>query len=219
MTEPFSIFGPVQGTLAVEKAILDLAQTWLSIYLNAAATKAGFTAGSIAYPQSYQRSFDFDNFDEALLPTFVIVCPGTVHEFERGEAGEIGAWFGIEAAILIADQTEALTRRVASIYASAIALMLEQRGSLGGLSDQTLSQKIFTHLPVKENRTLVLGQVNSETFVNSIMDKEAGPPIGAFPGQFEETPYESPAHPWPDWTEINKAVIDVDAESSSEPLD
>jgi hypothetical protein len=218
MTTSFNIFGPVVTTHTVEKGVIEVAKAWLPTYINVVANSLGINAGSIAYPNDFKTSYDFDNYDETNTPVFVVVCEGTTGELVRGDGGEIGAWFGFQAGVLVADQTEESTRQVASVYASAIAMLLEQRGSLGGLSDETIALKIDTRLPVKENRTLALGQTNAETFVSRIMDADAGAPSGADPSGFipglpEDGAFLDPTTPYPDWQTAETVQVTVTNES------
>lgn len=216
MTNAFGVFGPIVASPTVEEAITNLAKEWLPTYINAVlesnpviVENESRGVGELQYPLSFQNSYDFDNYLEYLLPSFIVVCSGTPKGFERAEGGEIGAWFDFEAAMLVEDQKEDSARKVAGVYASAIALMLEQRGSLGGLSADTLTHRLEIKLPVKGARTLALGHVIGETFVNNIMNKYAGPPIGSFPGEFAETPYEEPTDAYPEFEPVETVEVDV----------
>lgn len=216
MPEPFEIFGPVVAPPKVERAIESVAREWLPTYVSVVRQSEGLDlAEPFKLPQSYQNSFDFKNYLEWPLPAFIVVCSGTPKGYERGEGGEIGAAFAFEAAVLLEDTKEESARKSAGMYATAIALMLEQRGSLNKLSADTLTTKIETKLPVPQTRTLVLGHVTGETFVNNMMNKYFGPPIGTFPGEIPGTPFEEPTTPYPPL----EPVETVDSEVIGLPLE
>src|SRR5208282_6752955 len=94
------VFGPVFTTDAVEKSILALAEEWFPTYVNVISEEMGLGAGKVLYPKAYQKSYDLDNYPEGNFPVFVVVCDGTLGDFEREAGGEIGAWFGYEISVL-----------------------------------------------------------------------------------------------------------------------
>lgn len=206
----FTQFGPVVAPPQVERAIEAVAKEWLPTYVNVVRSSEGLNLTEpFKYPQSWQNSFDFKNYAEWNLPSFICVCSGTPKGYERGEGGEIGAWFAWECAVLLEDTKEQSARRVAGMYATAIALMLEQRGSLNKLASDTLTHKIETKLPVAQTRSLVLGHVTGESFINNIMNKYDGPPIGTFPGEIPGTPFEEPTEPYPPLVEVETVDTEV----------
>jgi hypothetical protein len=216
MAANWKVFGPIVPTHLVEDSILALAEEWLSTYVNAVADTMGMAPGSIQYPASYQRSFDFENRSTLPLPTFVVVC-SQVSGFERGAPeGEVGGWFDFEAGVAVDDQTEASARKISSVFAVALAVMLEQRRGLKGRSDDTIVQRMGVRFPAKDVRTVTLGYVKAQTFVNNIWQRNAMVPVA--PGEFVEVPQqEGPATPWPERPTAQTVTVDVDAVQTVTP--
>ena len=213
-TPNWAIFGPVKTTRHVENAVVALAEEWLPTYVNVVANSLGIAPGTIKYPQSVQRSYDFDNYRTQPLPAFVVVC-STTESLERSSPkGEVGAWFDFEAGVLVDDQNETSARDVASIHASAVALMLEQWGALGELqADNTLVTQLDVALPNKEVRSLALGRVKAHTFVNSIFEKYG---LDSAARSTLVPQGEGPATPWPEWPTVETADLTVTAVSEIE---
>lgn len=210
MPASWQVFGPIVSTHTVEDSIVALAEEWLATYVNAVADAMGMTPGSIKYPASYQRSFDFENRSTLPLPAFAVVC-SQVSDFERGmPEGEVGGWFDFEAGVAVEDQSEASTRKISSVFAAALATMLEQHRGLKGRSDDTIVQRTGVRLPAKDVRTVALGYVKAQTFVNTIWQRNAMVP--AAPGEFVEAPQqEGPVTPWPERPTAQTVTVDVDA--------
>lgn len=209
----WDIFGPAVSTHLVENSIVTLAEEWLSTYVNVVADKMEITPGSIKYPASFQRSFDFENRSAQPLPTLVVVC-SQISDFERGAPeGEVGGWFDFEVGVAAEDQSEASARKIGSVFALALAIMLEQHRGLNRRSDDTVVLRMGVRLAAEDIRTVTLGYASARTFVNNIWQRDAMLP--AVPGEFVEVPQgEGPATPWPERPTVQKATVTVEVKDS-----
>jgi hypothetical protein len=188
-----SLIGAIISTPDVEDAITSTLSLWIDEYLGEVEDQHDQARGTISRPRSYNATYDFENWPESQLPSVAVVCPGTVGALERAGLGAVNAWFEATLSVIVTGQDEADARRVAGLYQSAIATLLEQQGSLRASSDTPFAQNTLvmsteTRLPDVENRTLAVGSVTVRSMVNGIFDRLAGPvgpppsePVGQWP--------------------------------------
>lgn len=206
MSTSWDIFGPIVSLPMVEQAVIDLAQTWLPTYIEAVGAAMGAPAGSIQKPKSWQTSYDFDNRATLPTPAFVVVCDRLMSVEHEGDGG-FGGWVRVEAGVLANDTTEASARKVAGLYQMALAMMLEQRPSLNGISSATEVTGLSITLPDTDTRTQALGQVTAQTFIVPMFDSLAGPQIPSdtvppIPGPPDGGPYPDPTTQYPDELQV-----------------
>jgi hypothetical protein len=191
----YEIYGPLVATVDVEAAVTATIETWIDSYLAAVEEAHGTTVGFLARPNSYAASFDYDNWSEGQLPAVVVVCDGTSGQIERMGAGDILAQFTVNVDVIVTDTQESLARNVAALYQTAIAAILEQKGSLRGAGTTPFATGTNLTgwrivLPDVNNRTLVAGTTTVNVLVAPVLNALSGPSV--VPAPAESAPPDEP---------------------------
>lgn len=177
---PDSIWGTSVDNDDVVQAVINTIDYWIDAYLSLKESVKGIADQTIARPRSYNPTFDVDNWVEGQVPQIAVVCAGTVGEQTLRGSGDVSSWFEVHVSAIVTDQTEALTRRVAAIYQSALAMILKQQQQLdGGTGDPFASELTLMEwqieLPDESNRTLISSTVVVHVLISSILNASDGP--------------------------------------------
>lgn len=218
LTDP--IFGQILGPSDVEFAALNTIEAWTPYMLRVLERRHGYPAGTLVEPPgttSYTGGIDFDTWTEDLLPMVIVVVQPN-GDAERSMLG-YSQWYEIEAAAVVARETEEEARIHAGHLATAVMAAITQHGDLGGLASSTdLVTGPTLEFPEPQTRTIVRARVTVRSYITSIVDPLAG--------THTDTPPESPHTPddpddefgdWPDHLSTHVDIRDINDEAPDAP--
>lgn len=166
-------FGPIVTDNMVEAAVKRSLMGWLPTYIPLVAARDG--GGDVTLPRSYQMVRDLvTKWPEQAMPAVVCEIGGTISVTRKGS--KYRAVFGASIGAIVAGPTRDDTRRIASVYATAIALALTQHGDLDGFADGIeWTDTQYDDIDESRSRTLMAAIVSLDVAVNDILDVTGGP--------------------------------------------
>jgi hypothetical protein len=214
-----TIFGPMVAPSDVERAVVSTIATWLDTYLNELERLQGLALRFLPRPpdtasidgDSIYGGVDHNSWQEDFCPAVIVVVqPAGSTELEASSG--YGQTYEVEIGSVIHGDDEDNARTIAGYYATAIAALLVQQSSLGGLATRTrLTTSPHVEFLDPDRMRIAHGLCTVEVFVQPILDEKTGP-LTPDPAPAPNVP--SPADPG-DWPTVEH----VDVEVTAEPLD
>jgi hypothetical protein len=132
-----TVFGQIITGFDVETAVEETLDMWLPTYLREMERQKAVPVDALRPIASTLVVNEFSQYQGEPLPCAVIVCPGTEGEPERVDDGVYNAWWTVGVGVLVEAVSEQAARKLAQLYAFAIAALLVQHPSLGGFASRT----------------------------------------------------------------------------------
>lgn len=132
-----ALFGPSVLGSDVEAAAITTLKTWFPTYLAELERRTGRNQGVLQPPRSYITVPSFSQLQGSQQPSVIVVSPGTLDKPERLGDGTYRAWWRIEIAIVVTAKDRASANELAKLYTAATRMILLQKSSLGGFSQDT----------------------------------------------------------------------------------
>jgi hypothetical protein len=139
-----SVFEQIRSGFEVEEACKATLELWLPTYLAEVERQNTIESRALPVPASWVTENQFEQVQGAPLPCLIIVSSGTDAPPERDGDGAYRFWFSCGVAAIVEAVTDTAARRLAQLYAAAIAAILVQKPSLGGVAARTELQAV-TH--------------------------------------------------------------------------
>lgn len=189
-----SIFGPLIVSTTVEQAVEDTLKRWIDTYLGEVERRSAgrWRLRQITRPRSWEVHSDVHQTSDRQLPAVVVESA----ELDRDrDADSVDGQWGITVTAYAKGTNRRNTRATVAAYEAAISLILEHKGSLGGIAQATIvGGSRFDAVPSQRDKTLAGAEVRIAVFVPSIAGRRGGPdvPDAPPPTQLPET---SPTDP------------------------
>jgi len=179
------VFGRIITTENVEDAYVATIGLWIDTYLSEVERQNSLTVPTIGRPQSYQQTFDTNNWPLTQMPAIIVVCRGSTGKMERQGNQQYGCWFEVGVAALVSGQSTIDARRTAQRYQGALNALLLQQGDLHNFATWTVLTDFSVDLQTTDNRYLALAVSEFQTWVDGIAIASYGPPVPSDPTVLE----------------------------------
>lgn len=190
-----SVFGPQVTPNDVERAVENTIRTWYDTYLREAERHEGFKPRSLPGIKSLRAADTMEQrFPEQQIPACQVMLTTSNKVHVQGVTGAMA--FSGTVDVLVQSTEPEPARRLASLYAWYMGLMLEQNGQLDGslpIAGFGWDEHGVPALGKPTERWLALGSIDVAFLVQTAFDPLAGP---AEPGD------EPPARPVVEKTEV-----------------
>lgn len=202
-----TIYGALISDTAVENAVLAQLQSWLPSYLVEAAQQDGLS--EIALPKSWETTRSGTNrWTEQGMPAVIVQIGGTIAVTRKGP--KYRAVYGATVGCVVAGQSRPNTRKLAGIYAIAVAAcMTQQAGDWSDGIDWTDTD--YDLIDDDQSRTLMAAIVSFDVAVLGVLDVSAGP-VGDPPDAPDTTPGT------PDYGNVDEVIVEPEIIPIGEPF-
>lgn len=176
MPQP-DVFGVTVTPPMVERAVIATLKLWLPTYLRHLEKVEGFKAKALPDVKSWRAADTMEErFPEQQIPAVQVMLTNDVKLVTEAETGH--AVFGGTVDVLVESSEPEPVRRLASIYAWAIGLCLDQKSGLDGsvpIDGFGWASHNVPALGRPSNRWLALGSVDVAFAVKDAFNPLAGP--------------------------------------------
>lgn len=227
-TDPNALFGRLVTRRDVELAAVSFLQTWVPTYVAELERQGGLAPQTVPLPPdpnlSYRGGLDFDTWEPAWSPVFIVVAQPTGAPQRADGAGNylqtfslnVGVNFQFSGATMpsLGVIEEDSARQYADILGMAACAAMLQHGGLGNWADGSfvaletwMTEYPKTSFPFADERRITRCQFTLMSVVQNVVTEAAGPKVPA------GNPYASP----PDLPLVTTAPIVVNSGGGSGP--
>lgn len=206
-------FGVILGRTQIEQAIITLLQSpppqvtqpRIVYYLAAVERAAGLTPRTLPIPpgpSSYKGGVDARTLRAEWMPMIHVLCQ-PAGDAERLDKFTYAQAYQLEIVCTYGDDDEDTARMVADHYGAAVAKLIIDEGSLGGIATDTAVTRAadVELLDANENRQVCRSTVMIDTLIAPILTV-GGPVV------WGQDPYAPPAD-WPTVETVNVTITAV----------
>ncbi len=171
-----TVFGPAVSATQLEAAVLSTLKFWMPTYLCWVESLTGRDHESLPQVRSWTVVNEFVKMPEDQLPAVVLEAPGTVGAPVKGGDGLITVTWELNVGVICSAATREATNALAKDYATALAELLLNHRSLGGVATGLDYQgEAYTAVPQERLRMAAVAQVDFHVQIDGARSVYGGP--------------------------------------------
>lgn len=198
-----SVFGGLVHGGIVEQAVGDTLKLWFPTYLREVERQHDRDQLALPAPRSYQlvsESDDPTRWLEDQLPSIIVMCPGFAEQPRHAGSGAYDARYSVSVAAIVSANTQGATRQLARLYGAAIAAILVQKPSLGGVANGLQwADESYDDIPADSARSLACVIEGFIVDMPAVLDSQAGPLV----------PDEEANEEGPEWPQVQTTDVEL----------